>query len=122
MLLEGVPYMNFSKAIVLIILGSLLTACGGNPVKPGDARVNGMITSAYKVSLPDGTDVWHIECPGWGNSWSNCFARADYVCSDGFVLLEQRENAGGVSAVATPYFASAGQRTSRVAIVRCKEK
>ncbi|MCC6208644.1 MAG: hypothetical protein IT488_10900 [Gammaproteobacteria bacterium] len=111
--------MNNMKSILVAIATITLYACS-NPVKPGDASVNGMTTSAYEVTLPDGTNVWHVECPGWANSWSNCFARADYICSSGFVLVEQRTNEGGASVTVTKDFAAGGQRTERIAIVKCK--
>jgi hypothetical protein len=79
-----------------------------------------MATSAYPITLSDGTDVWYIECPGWANNWTNCFARADYVCGNGFILLEQQSGEGGGSLIATPQFATAGKRTERVAVVKCK--
>lgn len=111
--------MHWLKKTVLVVLAATVAACG-NPVIPGNASVNGMTTAARQITLPDGTDVWHIECPGWANNWSNCFARADYLCHNGFVLVEQRNGEGGASAIATPTFATAGQRTERIAIIRCK--
>lgn len=111
--------MKMSKVIVILVAANLLHGCG-NPVKPGDASVNGMTTSAYQVTRADGTNVWYVECPGWANSWSRCFARADYLCDKGFILLERQTGQGGASVSATPSFAAGGQRTERIAIVKCK--
>jgi len=98
----------------------LISGCAGDPTVPGAASVNGMTTSAYALKLQDGTPVWHIECPGWANSWGNCWSRANLVCPNGFRLISQSSDAGSVSGVATPQAAVVGQRTERQAIVACE--
>lgn len=112
--------VKFLAPISIVISGAIAGCAIGNPAVPGDASISGMHTSAYPITRPDGTDVWHIECPGFANDWGKCFARANHLCENGFMLLEQKGSEGGAAVTASPTFAAGGQRTERIAIVKCK--
>lgn len=116
---NGATLIYFSRRVLLPMAFLLIASCASDPTVQGPASVNGMTTSAYEFNLEDGRKVWHIECPGWANSWGNCWARANHLCTQGFTLISQSTSEGGVSGVATQQVATVGQRTERLAVVRC---
>lgn len=85
----------------------------------GEASVNGLITTAYKMKLPDGTTVWNIECPGTANSFGNCWKRASAICPNGFTLVNQNSSQGSMVGGVSQMGGFIGQRTERQATVTC---
>lgn len=52
---------------IVVPSAGVLYECA-NPVKSVDASVDGMTTSTYEATLPDGINIWYAECPGWANN------------------------------------------------------
>jgi len=108
------------RYLLFLFIPITLTACAvGNPQLQGTASINGMTTTAYKMKLSDGTDVWHITCPGWANDWGNCWERANALCPKGFTLIKQQSSSGGAAGVAVGDLSAVGQSAERQAFVKC---
>ena len=113
------------KSLIVALSLTLLAACA-NPKQAGRTVYGGYaVTEAYEVTLPDGTDVWHVECPGPGNTWGACLRRGGDLCPSGFILLDKTTDgvastSGGAVVTKNGAYATANSSVERVAIIKCK--
>ena len=87
------------------------------------AVILGGCATATPINTGSGQQAYLIECPGSGNSMSNCVKKANSVCPTGYNIAGSREQAqGSGSVIYNPALQtmSVVQNVSRNLVVQCK--